>query len=378
MEVESLVKQLDNIGAGKGYRGTKMPYSSSLSRKSSGSPTFSLPYSSSLSSKSSGSPTFSLPYSSSLSGKSSGFRTFSLLKNDFTDFIDRRYHGINMQVTVCGNKLYILHNNYCYRSIILNISIKDIFTNHYYEDKIIEVELHSPMSVHMGGIAVDTSLNIILVDTLRSAVTKFDSKSGRLAVRLSSIFFSPMGLHSSTLCSPMGVHSSTLSSPMGVAIDLHGKIFVCDRFNHRILILSSDLQFLGEFGSKGDASNMFRYPNDVAFDRQGNIYIADSGNSCVKVFTPGLKLLRVIGNCSGKTGELHEPVCLCIDGDDFLYVADLALKMVVVYDCDGNFKCTFGQFIRPRSIAVDYKGHVYIIDNCYYPEKQFQIYSRTL
>ena len=195
----------------------------------------------------------------------------------------------------------------------------------------------------MGGIAVDTSLNIIFVDNMRNAVNKLNSNGEKLA----------------------GTHSSTLSSPMGVAIDLQGKIFVCDRLNHRIQILSSDFKFFGEFGSKGDASNMFRYPNDVAFDRQGNIYIADSGNSCVKVFTPSLELLRVIGNCSGKTGELHEPVCLCIDGDDFLYVADLALKKVVVYDCEGNFQCTFGQFMQPQSIAVDDKGHVYIIDTSY-------------
>ena len=337
MEVESLVKQLDNIGAGKGYWSSKMPYSSSLS---------------------SDSPTFSLPYSSSFSSKPSGSPTFSLLKNDFTDFINRKYYYMNMRVTVCGNKLYILENKY-YRSTILNISIEDLFTN--YEDKISEIELHSHWLLHMcGGIAVDNSLNIIVVDTLRNAVSKFNSKSEKLA----------------------GTRSSTLSSPMGVAIDLLGKIFVCDRFNHRIQILSSDFKFLGEFGSKGDASNMFRYPSDVAFDRHGNIYIADSGNSCVKVFTPGLEPLRVIGNCSGETGELYEPVCLCINGDDFLYVADLALKMVVVYDCEGNFKGTFGQFIHPQSIAVDDKGHVYIIDisDESYFEKQahLRIYYRTL
>ena len=355
MKVESLVKQLDNIGAGKGYWGTKMPYSSSFSSKPSGSPTISLPPYSSFSSKPSGSPTFSLPYSSSLSSKPSGSPTFSLLKNDFTDFINRRYYGMNMQVTVCGNKLYILQNEY-YRSIILNISIEDIFTNNY-EDKIIKIKLYSHRLVHMcGGIAVDNSLNIIFVDTLRNVVTKFNSKSAQKLV---------------------GTHSNTLSNPMGVAIDLQGKIFICDRFNHCIQILSSDLKFFGEFGSKGDASNMFRYPSDVAFDRQGNIYIADSGNSCVKVFTPDLYLLRVIGNCSGETGELYEPVCLCIDGDDFLYVADLALKMVFVYDCGGNFQCTFGQFITPQSIAVDDKGHVYIIDTS---EKQthLRIYYRTL
>ena len=122
MEVESLVKQLDNIGAGKGYWSSKMPYSSSLSRKSSGSQTFSLPYSSSFSSKPSGFPT----YSSSFSSKSSGSPRFSLLKNDFTDFIQTQ--------RVCGNKLYILHNKY-YSSTMLNISIEDIFANNYYKDK---------------------------------------------------------------------------------------------------------------------------------------------------------------------------------------------------------------------------------------------------
>ena len=267
-----------------------------------------------------------------------------------------------MRVTVCGNKLYILHSDYYY-SMISNISFEDIFTKFKYKDKISEIKLlYSHGLIPMASVALDTSLNIILVDNMRNGVIKFNSEGEELT-----------RIHSRT-------HSRTFSSPMGVAIDLQGKIFICDRFNHRIQILSSDFKFLGEFGSKGDASNMFRYPNDVAFDRQGNIYIADSGNSCVKVFTPGLEPLRVIGNCSGKPGELHEPVCLCIDGDNFLYVADLALKMVVVYDCEGNFKSTFGQFITPQSIAVDDNGHVYVIDlsDHYHPENKLQIYSRTL
>ena len=337
MEVESLVKQLDSIGPGKGLWSSKMPYSSSLS---------------------SDSPTFSY-YSSTLSSKSSGSLTFSLLKNDFTDFIYRSYPwSMNTRVIVCGNKLYILHSDY-YHSMVSNTSIEDIsFTK--YKGKTSDILLgHSHRLIPMGGVALDTSLNIILVDTMRNAVVKFNSEGEKLA----------------------RTHSSTLSSPMGIAIDLQGKIFVCDRFNHRIQILSSDLQFLGEFGSKGDTSNMFRYPSDVAFDRKGNIYIADSGNSCVKVFTPDLEPLRVIGNCSGKTGELHEPLRLCIDGDDFLYVVDLTLKMVVVYDCEGNFKCTFGHFIHPQSIAVDDKGHVYIIDTSYnYFENRshLSIYYRTL
>ena len=311
-EVEFLEKQLDNIGAGKS---SKLAYSRSLSDKLSVPP------------------------------------TFSLLQNDFVDFISTR-DRFSLSLTVCESKLYILqYDYYGAANSILNISIEDIFTKNLM-GKISEVELHANLPILDGSVALDASLNLILVDAMGNTVIKFNSKGKELTRK-------------------------TLSSPMGVAIDLQGKIFACDHSNHRIQILSSDLQLLGEFGSEEDFSNMFQFPSDVACDRQGNIYIADSGNSCVKVFTSGLEPLPVIG----QTGELCKPVCLCIDGDDFLYVVDSSLKMVFVYDCEGNFQCTFGQFVQPQSIAVDDKGHVYIIDTNSDNNEQkdcLQIYSRTL
>ena len=43
-------------------------------------------------------------------------------------------------------------------------------------------------------------------------------------------------------------------------------------------------------------------------------------------------------------------------------MADTGYKRVLVYDTAGNFKCTFGQFVDPRGIAVDDEGRVFVGD----------------
>lgn len=201
------------------------------------------------------------------------------------------------------------------------------------------------------GVALDKDSNIILGDTGTHRVLKFSPRGKLLA--------------SAGTESMPGNTSGEFNSPSGIAIGPEGKIFVCDRFNHRIQVLGPKLQFMEEFGESGSDPEQFTHPWDVAFDADGNVYVADCGNRCVKVFTSDLKLARVIGKGEGKykKGDLRAPTSLCVDKKDFLYVTDIGFRRVMVYDTAGNFKCNFGKFTDPRGIAVDEEGRVYVSDS---------------
>ena len=63
-----------------------------------------------------------------------------------------------------------------------------------------------------------------------------------------------------------------------------GRVYVCDRGNHRVSIFSTDGQFLRSFGSEGSAPGQFNSPSGVAVDDYGFIYVSDCGNNRIQVF----------------------------------------------------------------------------------------------
>lgn len=59
-----------------------------------------------------------------------------------------------------------------------------------------------------------------------------------------------------------------LHLPHSIAIDAEGKMYVCDRGNRRIKILSPDFEILGIWTGMGG-------PNDIILGKDGNFYIAE-------------------------------------------------------------------------------------------------------
>ena len=161
----------------------------------------------------------------------------------------------------------------------------------------------------------------------------------------------------------------TGKSPAGIGILKDHSIFVCDRENHQVVVLNSNLVLKKKFGSHGNGPDQFHHPWAVDFDSKSNVYVSDCSNSCIKVFTPDLKPLRTISGPGNKPENLRGPTGICIDANDFLYVADKAHHRVFVFDPAGNFKMVFGEYgyengqlIDPLGIAVDEDRFVYVSD----------------
>lgn len=255
-------------------------------------------------------------------------------------------------VAVGGDKLYAVDNSGSFGLQVVNLqdpsgSVKTMIES----ASISEITIPPAKCWYPRGVALDSNLNIILVDTGTHRVLKFSPKGKLLALAGSE--------------ATPGSSSGQFKGPIGVSTDQQNRVFVCDRLNHRVQILDDSLSFLEEFGQKGSGSSEFTNPWDVGFDQQGNVYVADCGNRCVKVFTPELQPLKVIGKGQGKykKGDLRAPSSLCVDQNNYLYVTDMGLRRVLVYDPDGNFRSSFGKFTDPLGIAVNNKGHIFVSDN---------------
>ena len=150
----------------------------------------------------------------------------------------------------------------------------------------------------------------------------------------------------------------------GIGLDKHGKLFVCDYGNHRVLAFDTrKMKCIKCFGSKGSSEGMFCNPVDLSFDTDSNVYVADLCNHCVQVLSNSGKFLRTIGKYGTGPGELVCPVGVHVD-HDWVYVTEWENHRISVFTTSGEFMGSFGQsdegLRHPRGITIDDDGYVYI------------------
>jgi sugar lactone lactonase YvrE len=127
----------------------------------------------------------------------------------------------------------------------------------------------------------------------------------------------------------------------------------------------------------------FNQPNGVATNRLGNIFVADSTNNRVANVTLGGTVSTLAG--SGAAGctpgfrtaaSIYSPQHLAVDSSGNLYVASFYCQAVYKVTMSGNLTLfagsgaasyadglgTAASFNRPRGVAVDVAGNVYIGD----------------
>ncbi|TLX95383.1 MAG: hypothetical protein E6K91_03295, partial [Thaumarchaeota archaeon] len=117
---------------------------------------------------------------------------------------------------------------------------------------------------HPTSVAVDSSGNIYVSDTLNDGIVVFDS-SGNLLKTIGS--------------------ASGLQHPTSVAVDSSGNIYVSDTINNRIVIFDSSGNLLKTIGSAGSQAGQFKHPEGIAVDNICNIYVADTLNDRAQKIT---------------------------------------------------------------------------------------------
>jgi tripartite motif-containing protein 71 len=139
-----------------------------------------------------------------------------------------------------------------------------------------------------------------------------------------------------------GEGDSQFDSPCGVAVDEEGRVFVCDRSNHRVQVFSKDGAFVRKVGTQGSEDGQFKAPVGVAVDEE-HVFVADCDNDRVQVFTkPGVHV-RTIGGVD----------------EEHVYVGDFNNHRVQVFRKNGEFVRVLGQrgtgdgeFRNPTGVAV--------------------------
>ena len=249
------------------------------------------------------------------------------------------------------------------------------------------VEATSVPLYQPGGLAFDATGNLYIADTNDNIVRE---------VNLSGIISTVAGNGEQGFAGDGGASTSALlDSPAGVAVDTSGNIYIADTHNNRIREVSSGvietIAGTGTAGFSGDggaaASAALDYPTAVAVDAKGNVYIADTNNSRIREIVGGV-IGTIAGNgqqsYSGDGGPataagLDSPNGVAVDASFNFYVGDTHNQRVRVVAhttgivttiagtgakaFTGDGAASGAALARPRGVAVDASGTLYVADS---------------
>ena len=188
---------------------------------------------------------------------------------------------------------------------------------------------------------------------------------------------------------------ASLTQPTGVAVDSFGNVyFSSSQRIHKIdpagmmtLVAGTGT---GGYSGDGFAATLARLydPRGIVVDDGGNIYIADFSNSCIRKVDPAGIISTIAGtdtagyngdNIQATAAQLNKPSAVTIDRVGNIYIADMfnysVRKIVpsgiistvagtrVMGGAGVGGPATAAQLNRPRGVAVDRSGNLYIGDS---------------
>jgi serine/threonine-protein kinase len=182
---------------------------------------------------------------------------------------------------------------------------------------------------------------------------------------------------------------ASFNYPTGIGMNIDGFLFVADKQNNMIRIISPQgvVNVIAGNGNVGfsntKGSVTFNSPTSTAADSSGNVFIADMANSAIREISPQGVVTTFAGNGSagfvngtGTAALFNVPTGVATDGAGNVYVADNGNSMirkitpkgvVTTLAGSGNRGATNGagtaaSFNQPQALAVDAGGNVYVAD----------------
>jgi len=189
-----------------------------------------------------------------------------------------------------------------------------------------------------------------------------------------------------------GKEDGEFDCPGGLALSTDGRVFVADQTNRRVQVFAADGTFLAKWGEYGTKEGQFGGivsirsrvggPQFLAFDSKGNLFTTEGSMGRVQKFTGDGKFLLAWGNNDDKPGSfggvftgfkdrqttLQGPVSICVDKQDRVWVSAVSGR-IQQFSSDGALLGGFGsagtepgQFHAPHGLAIDSRGHLYVVD----------------
>lgn len=155
-----------------------------------------------------------------------------------------------------------------------------------------------------------------------------------------------------------------LQLPINCCVDDRGTLYVADANRRQVVVFDSDLNYLHAFGE----TEQFK-PTDVAVSGD-EILVCNVQDHAVYVYGRDDYILKekIPGTGAGEEGFIRQSTNLALHRS-MLYVSDMGDFNVKRYSLDGGFRGQVGgygnqpgSFTRPKGVAVDREGNLYVVD----------------
>jgi len=162
-----------------------------------------------------------------------------------------------------------------------------------------------------------------------------------------------------------GAGGAFMPKPVNIEVDADGRKYVTDTQRNQILVFDSDDEYLTAFGDE----DQFR-PTDVLVDDQ-ELYVVDILKHRVVVLDKSTGAeLRTFASTDAGDEKLFQPTNIAMGPNKHLFISDTGNFRVQEFTQDGRFVRTYGtavgtapgNFARPKGVAVDRMGRVYVVD----------------
>lgn len=209
----------------------------------------------------------------------------------------------------------------------------------------------SPISM-----AIDAQSRLYVLDSSAKKVMVFDS----------------LGLFMFSVGNPRD-----LVKPAGVAVSRDGsRIVIVDRGSvdlddHKVIAYAPNGKELFRIATRGTDPGQVNIPLDATITEDGTLHILDSGNFRIQSFDETGKFLSSFGSVGNGLGNFSRPRRIASDAEGNIYVSDASFNNVQIFTPDGNLLMWIGksgianvpgQYALIGAITVDETGRLYVAD----------------
>ncbi len=199
------------------------------------------------------------------------------------------------------------------------------------------------------GVTVDDKDNIYVADAKQQVVMRF----------------APDGTVNASFGQMDG-----LDNPSYMAVDAaHRRLYVVGTHNHQVFVYNLDtLKLETKFGKRGNKKGEFGFPVGIAVNpKNGQIAVSNVETCSVEIFNPEYKWIKRVGQCGNQVGYFTRPKGVAYDSEGDLYVVDNAFNNFQVFDPAGHLRMFIGtagfgpgMFWLPNAIYIDRNNRVYV------------------
>jgi sugar lactone lactonase YvrE len=170
---------------------------------------------------------------------------------------------------------------------------------------------------------------------------------------------------------PTEIGGQKLDQPIGLTVDSGGQLWIADSGNHRLVVVSGAGTLVEVVELPKSADGSLPTPTDVALSPEAKrLYVVNGRGHQILIRNNATAIWTSLGHRGRSPGQLEWPYMICVDSKGYVAVSEaLGARVQRISPSDqwigqcGRWGIEVGQVYRPRGLATDTRGRVFVSDS---------------